>query len=168
MITTGHVSAVWTKQTLLELDFIHRTDYKSHIAFESPGDAKIYHQAIAVDHCSTPNLDKFFLKEKEFCWLKDKVYAVHKLGPGCILPFHKDSYPRYRANYDIKDLDSIQRIIVFLEDWKDGHLLQVDHHMYVHWRAGDFVTWRGETSHLAANLGSEDRYTLQITGTLGQ
>ena len=31
---------------------------------------------------------------------------------------------------------------------------------------GNYLYWTGDTSHLAANLGMEDRYTMQITATL--
>lgn len=166
MIVTGHVPAIWNQHTILGLDFVHRTEYASSFELEVSSDEKTYQQAMAIGHCSSPNLDQTFSIEKEFSWLKDKVYAVHRLGPGGVLPFHKDGYKRYKENHNIQDLDDIQRIIVFLEDWKDGHILQVEHHLHAHWRAGDFVAWHGETSHMAANLGHEDRYTLQITGTI--
>ena len=34
----------------------------------------------------------------------------------------------------------------------------------VGWRAGQVVEWQYDTPHMAANIGLEDRYTLQITG----
>jgi hypothetical protein len=32
------------------------------------------------------------------------------------------------------------------------------------WQAGDVVEWTYDTPHLAANMGIDPRYTLQITG----
>jgi hypothetical protein len=32
------------------------------------------------------------------------------------------------------------------------------------WHRGDFVWWQRDVPHLAANIGIEDRYTLQLTG----
>jgi len=53
-----------------------------------------------------------------------------------------------------------------LEDWKPGHYLEVNGKPYVNWQAGDTVEWAYDTPHMAANIGLEDRYTLQITGHL--
>ncbi len=56
--------------------------------------------------------------------------------------------------------------MLLLEDWKPGHYLEVEGKPYVNWRAGDTVEWVYNTPHMAANVGLEDRYTLQITGHL--
>jgi len=54
--------------------------------------------------------------------------------------------------------------LVLLEDWKSGHYLEADNKPVVDWKAGQVVEWQYDTPHAAANLGLEDRYTLQITG----
>jgi len=33
------------------------------------------------------------------------------------------------------------------------------------WKAGDYVLWKNDAIHMAANLGLESRYTAQITFT---
>jgi hypothetical protein len=53
---------------------------------------------------------------------------------------------------------------VFLEDWQNGHYLELNGHPIVQWRAGDWVQWRDDLPHIAANVGKTPRYTLQITG----
>ena len=68
-------------------------------------------------------------------------------------------------DYGYDPLD-IVRATVMLEDWKPGHYLEVNSVPYVNWRAGDTVEWVYDTPHMAANIGLEDRYTLQITGHL--
>ena len=59
--------------------------------------------------------------------------------------------------------EKITRYVVFLEDYKTGHFIQISDNVYTRYRAGDFVKWSGYTAHAAYNLGTEDRYTLQIT-----
>jgi hypothetical protein len=81
-----------------------------------------------------------------------------------ILPMHKDYYNKYSELYNIKDRNLIIRAIVFLEDWKSGHCFEIDNTPITQWRAGDWVSWLFDTPHMAANIGVEDRYTLQITG----
>ena len=57
--------------------------------------------------------------------------------------------------------------MVFIEDWYSGHYLEVDNKPIVEWKRGDYVWWRGDVTHMAANLGTEYRFTLQITGHNG-
>jgi len=33
----------------------------------------------------------------------------------------------------------------------------------VNWTKGEYIMWRGDTPHIAANVGSTNRYTMQIT-----
>jgi hypothetical protein len=56
--------------------------------------------------------------------------------------------------------------LVLLEDWKPGHYFEVAGTPYVNWHSGDIVEWVYNVPHAAANIGLEDRYTLQITGHL--
>ena len=59
---------------------------------------------------------------------------------------------------------AIYRALVLLEDWKSGHYLEVTEQPVVGWAAGTVVEWTYDAPHMAANIGLEDRYTLQITG----
>jgi hypothetical protein len=59
---------------------------------------------------------------------------------------------------------TIRRAVVFLEDWSPGHYAEYIDEPFVNWKAGDTVEWSYDTPHMAANLGVQPRYTLQITG----
>jgi hypothetical protein len=96
--------------------------------------------------------------------LKHIGVCIHRLTPGHYLPTHVDRYKFFKTKFNITDDNSIHRYVVFLEDWKDGHLLTVNGTVYTHWKAGDCIGWQGCTPHSAINLGVENRYTLQITG----
>lgn len=102
---------------------------------------------------------------QEFDWLTDLEFAVNRLEPGSILPAHKDRYGSYRTRH-MAPVDTLIRVIVFLQDWQPGHLLQIDQTLLAHWQQGDWAAWSGHTPHLAANLGHTHRYTLQITGII--
>ena len=80
-----------------------------------------------------------------------------------IIPVHGDNYKLYREKFKC-ELNDISRIIVFLEDWKSGHYFEYEGKPFVEWKAGDYATWVGDIEHFAANIGTEYRYTLQITG----
>lgn len=98
--------------------------------------------------------------------LKHVSFAFHKIPPGNFLGMHSDKYGLFRKKYNITDINKIHRIIVFLEDACDGHLLISKDKAYINWKKGDSCSWIGSDKHLAANLGIIDRYTLQITGLI--
>jgi len=89
--------------------------------------------------------------------------SFFRMDTGHILPSHRDTYKKYRELFDV-ELNNIQRIIVFLEDWKSGHYFEIEGKPIVSWKRGDYIWWRGDVEHMAANIGLEPRYTLQVTG----
>ena len=109
-------------------------------------------------------LGKFYKAIKQLP-LHKKVVAVNKLTPGQILPYHSDKYSEYkrRNNIDDKDQNQITRYIVFLHDQKAGHQLWIEDQICLG-PAGSAFGWRFGTEHMAANLGWQDRYVLQVTG----
>jgi hypothetical protein len=53
---------------------------------------------------------------------------------------------------------------VFLQDWQPGHYAEYEGKPFVNWLGGDVVEWCYDAENMAANLGINPRYTLQITG----
>jgi hypothetical protein len=108
--------------------------------------------------------ERFLNIYTELGW-KDIGTSYYRMPTGTILPTHGDLYLRYVDLFNLQGQEQrIRRAIVFLEDWKPGHYFEGNDVAKVNWRAGDVVEWRYDTPHLAANLGLEPRYTLQITG----
>jgi hypothetical protein len=100
----------------------------------------------------------------ELGW-KDIGTSYYRMSTGTILPTHSDLYLRYVELFNLKGHEHrIHRAIVFLEDWKPGHYSETNNVAKVNWRAGDVVEWTYDVLHMAANLGLDPRYTLQITG----
>jgi hypothetical protein len=94
-----------------------------------------------------------------------KSPAFNLMKPGQVLPFHKDQYGQYIKKYNLTDITKIQRYIIFLEDAKLGHMFAFEEKVFYNWKAGDVVSWTGQKKHAAYNMGTENRYTLQITCT---
>lgn len=82
-----------------------------------------------------------------------------------IIPHHRDTYSYYKKLFNIYDTSTINRAILFLEDWRPGHIFEIENTIISNWRAGHYVLWSGDAIHMAANLGTEPRYTVQITYT---
>lgn len=91
--------------------------------------------------------------------------SYYRMSTGTVMPNHSDLYKKYIEVFDLQGREhAIRRAIVLLEDWKSGHYLEVMGTPVVGWKAGSVVEWTHDTPHMAANIGLEDRYTLQITG----
>lgn len=98
---------------------------------------------------------------------KDIGLAFYRMRTGTVMPVHRDLYKRYIEVFGLQGQEqTIRRALVLLEDWQPGHYLEVDGVPYVAWRAGHTAEWVYDTPHMAANIGLEDRYSLQITGHL--
>jgi hypothetical protein len=98
---------------------------------------------------------------------QDVGLAFYRMPTGTVLPVHSDLYKRYVELFNLQGKETtIRRSLVLLEDWKSGHYLEVAGKPYTHWREGDTIEWSYDEPHMAANIGLEDRYTLQITGHL--
>jgi hypothetical protein len=91
--------------------------------------------------------------------------SLYRMDTGDVIPLHTDHYLSYQKVFAIRDLDSICRCLVFMENWKSGHYFEINGQGITNWQAGDYIVWQSDVPHMAANLGLEPRYTMQITGT---
>lgn len=93
--------------------------------------------------------------------------SYYRMTSGTVMPVHQDRYVKYVKLFALEGQEyNIRRALVMLEDWKPGHYLEVMEQPFVQWKAGKVVEWIYDVPHMAANIGLEDRYTLQITGHL--
>jgi hypothetical protein len=96
---------------------------------------------------------------------KDVGTSYYRMNTGTVLPTHGDLYLKYIDLFNLKGREhTIRRAIVFLEAWQPGHYAEYLYRPFVDWRAGAVVEWTYDAPHMAANLGTTPRYTLQITG----
>lgn len=89
--------------------------------------------------------------------------SFYKMRPGDILPRHQDTYARYCRHHGVQS-NQVWRAIIFLQDWQPGFLFEVDDQAVTGYKNGTYVIWHDDAPHLAGNIGSVPRYTLQITG----
>lgn len=91
--------------------------------------------------------------------------SYYRMNTGTVLPTHGDLYVKYIQLYNLQGQEHrIRRAIVFLEDWRPGHYAEYLDEPLIKWSAGTVIEWPYDTPHMAANMGTEPRYTLQITG----
>jgi len=91
--------------------------------------------------------------------------SYYRMEPGTMLPTHQDTYRRYIELFDLAERkQTIRRAVVFLEPWAPGHIAECNGRGYTEWIRGFTLLWPWDAPHMAANLGTTPRYTLQITG----
>ena len=91
--------------------------------------------------------------------------SYYRMNTGTVLPVHGDLYKKYIEIHNLHGQEHLlRRAIVFLEGWKSGHYFEAMNMAMTSWIAGTVVEWTYDTPHMAANIGLEPRYTLQITG----
>lgn len=94
--------------------------------------------------------------------------SYYRMDPGDNLPYHNDSYSKYISLFNLeKRKKNIVRFIFFPEDRQPGHIFEIDGSI-VNWRAGDWVAWRFDVPHLAANMGHSPRFSIQVTGVMSE
>jgi len=114
-----------------------------------------------------PSWNHKFIEYYEDLGWRNVGVSYYRMSTGTVMPVHSDLYKRYVELFDLKGREHlIRRALVLLEDWKSGHYLEVMNRPIVNWSAGHVVEWTYDTPHMAANIGLENRYTLQITGHL--
>ena len=112
-----------------------------------------------------PSWNDTFVKHFADLGWKDIGTSYYRMNTGTVLPVHGDLYLRYIKLHNLQGKEhTIRRAIVFLEDWKSGHYFEALGVANTEWKAGQVVEWRYDAPHMAANIGLEPRYTLQITG----
>lgn len=108
--------------------------------------------------------NKFIEHFAQLGW-KDIGTSYYRMTTGTVLPVHGDLYLRYVNLFNLQGQEhTIRRAIVFLEDWKPGHYFEARGVANTNWSAGDVIEWAYDEPHMAANIGLEPRYTLQLTG----
>lgn len=114
-----------------------------------------------------PSWNQKFIDHFASMGWQDIGTSYYRMSSGTVMPVHQDRYVKYVDLFDLQGQEhKIRRALVLLEDWRAGHYLEVQGEPFVKWQAGTVVEWVYDTPHMAANIGLEDRYTLQITGHL--
>lgn len=114
-----------------------------------------------------PSWNSKFVEYFESLGWKDIGTSYYRMTSGTVMPVHQDRYVKYIDLFDLKGKEhTIRRALILLENWKPGHYLEVQGEPIVKWKAGTVAEWIYDTPHMAANIGLEPRYTLQITGHL--
>ena len=89
-----------------------------------------------------------------------------KQKPGQFLPWHQDTYIRFRKEFNVPDDVEVTRYSLMLEDWHWGHYFLAGNSVLHQWKQGDFIQMPLTMHHTTCNTGIVPKLTMTITGTV--
>jgi hypothetical protein len=163
-----HIPKFWNDE-FKQLNYVneHFNDVESTQRWLAQGYANRFTGDMCDMRSAQPAWNQQFVNIYEQMGWKDIGTSYYRMSTGTTLPVHSDLYLRYVELFKLQGQEQrIRRAIVFLEDWRPGHYAEYDGIAKINWLAGDVVEWAYDAPHMAANMGLDPRYTLQITGHL--
>jgi len=146
-------SAAWSKSNNTDQAIYTRAGYTEH-------NTRIWKTTL-VD----PKINMPWENEIINCLPLDHAIATPTLQePGNILPLHVDTFVYLKKK--LGQNSNIVRFLIMMEDWKNGHTLQVGTSWLGPWKAGDVYLWYPNTPHIAVNAGLTNKWTCNVTGVL--
>ena len=162
-VTYGKVDVVWENEFK---DYDYTKQPLKEEEMENWRSLGYYHESFSGGMYDSRNpMPEWTNTVAEQVGLTNAGYVFYKLTTLDIMPNHVDHFETYCKVFQV-DRNDVYRALVFLEDWAPGQYLEVAHNALTFWEAGDFVLWQADVDHASANIGTTDRYALQITGTL--
>lgn len=167
--TRGHIPVVWNMDEVANLEYFSEPFNDSNTVKNWQ---KLYGRNFRIgeqaDYRSRqPQCQEQIMQalSQQGIFLDRVAFSWYRMQPGDIIPEHSDTYISY-SKYHHVNPSCVVRVLVLLEDWRPGHLLEVAGNAITAYTAGTWVMWRAHTPHMAGNIGQYPRYTLQITGVL--
>jgi hypothetical protein len=104
--------------------------------------------------CWTKFYDALYVEEGSVCWLT--------LEPREMIPVHQDYFYMLKTKKNAP-VEQCIRYLVMLEDWAPGHIVQLGDLFLTDWRAGDVWYFDHTVPHWAANCGTTNFYSCQVS-----
>jgi hypothetical protein len=162
--TRGHISRFWNTDDVKKFDYVRQPLMDSELE-EWKAKGYDYVKSFSGSMYDSRNpMPEWVNRFGNIFDFKNMTYNFYKMQQLEIMPTHVDHFQTYMRLFNV-EYENAVRILVMLDDWKPGHYLEVDGVGIVNWVAGDYFMWDSDVPHAASNIGIEDRYTLQITGT---
>lgn len=86
--------------------------------------------------------------------------------PGHGVAWHQDGNNAYKNLFPNVDHSKVKRYWFSIQNWKDGHAIQISKSVITHWKAGDVYQIPFGTGHASSNFGYSPQYTVSFTGLI--
>lgn len=158
----GKIQPNWTSEQFKNYPFVHKSA-KQELLVEWTRRGYKFEKYTGDMFNIIGNIPQWMSSIAEQVGLENCGYTVYKMNTGVVMPLHIDHFDTYCKIFNTP-VNDVWRCIVALEDWQSGHYLEIDNTPITNYKAGEYVMWSHEEEHMAANIGCNPRYTLQITG----
>jgi len=164
MIKLGKVSSELIGNEFLKYKYVKQPIKNSEIKLWR--EQGYYHKSFTGSMYSSKNpMPGWTIDVSNDIGLKNCGYTFYKMETLDIMPPHYDHFETYSKVFNISQ-DKVYRAILFLENWKPGHYFEYNKIGLTSWEKGDYVMYSHDIEHAASNIGTDPRYTLQITGNI--
>jgi hypothetical protein len=163
---TGHLDPKWVVEEYFDLKYNQDTVDNTYL--NNFLDAGHNRDQMCLYNYFEPNpmpTSVAYIKS-HFLELQNLTAAINLVKPGQYMPYHSDLYARWCHIHKHNNINTIVRIIVMLENAELGQMLSINEATYTNWKAGDWFSWSGTTSHAIYNMSLKNRYAVQLTGNL--
>jgi len=162
-----HIPPQWNIEEFTQLSY---TEAPFHDNYQINDYLSVGHkrESLNIYKYLEPNSMPSCVHDYIFTWfsdLKDLTSAINLFKPASYLPYHSDSYTRYKELFNITS-ETIVRSVIMLEDWEPGQIILIENQSFSGWKSGDCFCWENDTKHSFYNMSLKDRYALQITGNM--
>jgi hypothetical protein len=86
--------------------------------------------------------------------------------PGHGVAWHCDDAGSYTKKFPGVDTNKIKRFWFSVDDWRDGHAMQISKTILTHWYKGDVYNIPLGMGHASSNFGYMPQYTVSFTGVI--
>jgi hypothetical protein len=86
--------------------------------------------------------------------------------PGHGVAWHLDDAKSYAMKFEQKNNASIKRLWWSIDEWKDGHAMQISKTMLTHYNKGEVFEIPIGLGHASSNFGYCPQYTVSFTGKI--
>lgn len=152
--TIGKIYPFW-KKDLAAFKFQHETPIAPHAVPHSNYEGTMLKQTFNEE---VPEFMRYYdtlnVQHGSVCWLC--------LEPKEVIPVHRDHFYMLKTKKNVPEENCI-RYLIMLEDWKLGHIVQLDDLVLTNWKAGDVWFFDHKVEHWAANASAENFYTCQVS-----
>lgn len=152
--TIGKIYPFW-KQDLATFKFQNETPIAPHAIPHANYKGTMLKQTFNEE---VPDFMRYYdvlgAQQGSVCWLC--------LEPSEIIPVHRDHFYMLKTKKNVP-VENCIRYLIMLEDWKLGHVVQLDDVILCNWKAGDVWYFDYEVNHWAANASAENFYSCQVS-----
>lgn len=167
-VTVGQIESIWNMSEVENMQYFYEP-------FNDPDTVASWHEIYKKEF--TIGMQADYRSQQPRCQedifqsicdqghqLTNQSFSWYRMMPGDMIPEHADTYVNYCRYHNVHKSQAV-RVLVLLQDWHPGFILEVGGKSFSHYPAGTFVIWHADCPHTAGNWSRIPRYTLQITAT---